>query len=109
MAIDIIEDAATNKVPVETQFQRFVEAGALPGRPKKAKITHMSMPENIVDLVSTPPPPSLTKVTEEQVPKQHSVSPLDLCKSAMSEAVKEKFDRERDLQAYIEKLPAIFT
>ena len=67
------------------------------------------MPENIADLVSTPPPPSLTKVTEEQVPKQHSISPLDLCKNAMSEAVKEKFDKERDLQAFIEKLPEIFT
>ena len=56
-----------------------------------------------------PPPPSLTKVTEEQVPKQHSVIPLDLCKSAMSEAVKAKFDKDRDLQAFIEKLPEIFT
>ena len=69
MAIDIIEDAAANKVLVETQFQRFVEAGALPGRPKKAKITHTSTPENVVDLVSTPPPPSPKKVTEEQVPE----------------------------------------
>ena len=95
--IDIIEDATANKVPVETQFQRFVEAGALPGRPKKAKITHTSTPENIVDLMSTPPPPSPTKVIEELVPEQLLVSLLDLCKSAMSEAVKEKFDRDRDL------------
>ena len=97
MALDIIEDVAKNKVPVETQFQRFVDAGALAGRPKKAKTTHMTTPENVVDLVSTLPPPSPTKVTEEQVPEQHSVSPLDLCKSAMSEAVKEKFDKDRDL------------
>ena len=68
-AIDIIEDAAANKVPVETQLQRFVEAGALPGRPKKAKITHTSTPENVVDLVSMPPPPSPTKVTEEKIPE----------------------------------------
>ena len=27
-ALDIIEDAVANKVPVETQFQRFLEAGA---------------------------------------------------------------------------------
>ena len=27
----------------------------------------------------------------------------------MSEAVKEKFDKDRDLQDYIEKFPAIFT
>ena len=73
---------------VETQFQIFVEAGALPGRPKKAKIAHMSTPENVIDLVSTPPPPSPTKVTEEQVLEQHLVSPLNLWKSTMSEAVK---------------------
>ena len=67
--IDIIEDATSNKVPMETQFQIFVEAGALPGRPKKSKITHTSMPENVVDLVSMPPPPYPTKVTEEKVPE----------------------------------------
>ena len=67
------------------------------------------MPETVVDLVSTPPPPSSTKITEELIPEQLSVSPLDLCKNAMSEAVKEKFDQDRDLQDYIEKLPEIFT
>ena len=36
-ALDIIEDAATNKVPVETQFQCFVEVGSQEGRPKKAE------------------------------------------------------------------------
>ena len=97
MTIDIIEDAAANKVPVEAQFQRFIEARALPGQPKKAKITHTLTPENIVDLVLTPPPPSLTKVTEEQIPEPLSISQLDLCKSAMSEAIKEKVDRDKDL------------
>ena len=84
-------------MPVETQFQKFVEARAQQGRPKKAKITHISTPKNVVDLVSIPPPPSPTKITEELVPEQLSISPLDLCKSAMSEAVKEKFDQDRDL------------
>ena len=107
MALDIIEDAAANKVPVETQFQRFVDAGAQAGRPKKVKTT--TTPENIVDLVSTPPPPSPMKITKEQAPTPQSVSPLDLYKSAMSKAVKEKFDRDRDLQAFFEKLPALFT
>ena len=65
--INIIKDASAYKVSVETQFQRFVEIGALQGQPKKAKITHMSMPENVVDLVSTPPPPSPTKITEEVI------------------------------------------
>ena len=109
MTIDIIEDAATNKVLVETQFQRFVEARALLGRPKKAKITHTSTPENIIDLVSMASPPSPTKVTEEKIPEQQSINQLNLYKSAMSEAVKEKFDRDRDLQDYIEKFPTIFT
>ena len=67
------------------------------------------MPENVVDLVSTPPPPSSTKITEELVLEQLSISPLDLCKSAMSEVMKEKFDQDRNLQDYIEKLPEIFT
>ena len=63
MALDLIEDAAENKVLIETQFQRFVEAGALEGQPKKSKT--MTTPEKVVDLVSTPPPPSLTKIVEE--------------------------------------------
>ena len=68
-ALDIIEDAAANKVPVETQFQKFVEAGAQPGRPKKEKSTHTSIAKNVVDLVSTPPPPSPTKITEDIIPQ----------------------------------------
>ena len=51
-ALDIVEDAWANKVTVETQFQRFIDAGAPEGRPKKAKTK--STPKNIVDLVSTP-------------------------------------------------------
>ena len=64
--LDIIEDAAANKVPVKTQLQRFVDAGAQAGRLKKEKTT--TMPENIVDLVSMPPPPSPMKITEEPAP-----------------------------------------
>ena len=64
MAVDIVEDAAANKVSVETQFQRYLDTGSLEGRPKKEKTT--PMPENVVDLVSTPPPPSPTPVVEEQ-------------------------------------------
>ena len=36
-AVDIVEDARANKVSVETQFQRYIEAGAPEGRPKKDK------------------------------------------------------------------------
>ena len=67
------------------------------------------MAKNVVDLMSTPPPPSLTKIIEEIIPKKLSISPLDLCKSAMLEAMKEKFNQDRDLQDYIEKFPEIFT
>ena len=67
------------------------------------------MPKNIVDIMSTPPPPFSTKVTKEQAPEQHSISPLDLCKNAMSKAVKGKFNKDRNLQPFIEKLPEIFT
>ena len=109
MACDIIEDAAAKKVLVETQFQRFVEAGAQQGRPKKAKSTNTSTTENVVDLVSTPPPPSSTKITQELIPDPPSISPLDICKNAMPETLKERFDRDRDLQAYIEKLLELLT
>ena len=106
---DIIEDATANKVLVKTQFQRFVEARAQQGRPKKAKSTNTSMVENVVDLVSTPPPPSLTKIMQELIPEPPSISPIDICKNDMLETLKEKFNRDRDLQAYIEKLPKLLT
>ena len=67
------------------------------------------MTENVMDLVSTPPPLSPTKITEELIPEQLSVSPLDLCKNVMLEAMKENFNHDRDLQAYIKKIPEIFT
>ena len=68
-ALDIIEDAAANKVSVETQFKKFVKEGAQKGQPKKAKSTNTSTTENVVDLVPTPPPSSLTKITEELIPQ----------------------------------------
>ena len=43
------------------------------------------------------------------IPDPHSISPIDICKNAMSETLKEKFDRDRDLQEYIEKLPELLT
>ena len=68
----------------------------------------MTTPENVIDLVSTPPPPSSTKIIKEQALTQQLVSPLDLYKSAMLETVKEKFDRDTDLQAFFETLPVLF-
>ena len=55
-AYDIIEYAAANRFLVETQFHKFIEAGAQQGWPKKAKSTNTSTAENVVDLMSTPPP-----------------------------------------------------
>ena len=54
ISINIIENAAANKISVETQFKQFVDAGAKQGRPKKVKTTNPLVNENIVDLVSTP-------------------------------------------------------
>ena len=106
MALDIIKDATANKVPVETQFKRFVDAGAQASRPKKEKTT--TTPENVVDLVSTPPPTSPTQIIEEQAPAQQSVSPLDLYKSVILETVKAKFDKDIELKAFFETLPELF-
>ena len=53
-AVDVVEDACANKVSVEVQFQRYLDARAPEGRPKKEKMA--PTPENVVDLVSTPPP-----------------------------------------------------
>ena len=64
IALDIIEDATTNKVLVETQFKQFVNARAKQGRPKKVKTATTLVDENIVDLDSTPPPPSPTQITQ---------------------------------------------
>ena len=65
-------------------------------------------PEDVIDLVSTPPPPSPTPVVEEQEPTQQSVSPLDLYKNKIPESVKEKFDKDTELKAFFETLPDLF-
>ena len=67
------------------------------------------MAENVVDLVSKPPPPSLTQITQEEIPKLPSISLVDICKNAMPKILKERFDQDRDFQAYIEKLPELLT
>ena len=65
-------------------------------------------PENIVDLVSTPPPPSPTLVVEEQEPAQQLVNPLDLYKNKITELVKEKLDKDTELKYFFETLPELF-
>ena len=96
MAVDIIEDIVANKIPMEAQFQKFVEAGTQQGRSKKVKSTNTSTAENVVDLVSTPPSLSPTQITQEEIPKLPSISQVDICKNAMLETLKERFDQDRD-------------
>ena len=99
-AIDIIEDTTANKFLVETQFKQFVHphsnsfinVGAKQGWPKKVKNATTSFYENIVYLVSTPPPPSPTQMTQEDTPYIPTIIPIDICKNAMLETLKERFD-----------------
>ena len=107
--INIIEDATTNKVLVETQFRRFVKAGAKQGRSKKVKSTNTSTTGNIVDLVSTPPPPYPTQITQEYNPQVPTISPVNICKNAMPKTLKRRFDQDGDFQAYIENLLKLLT
>ena len=87
-AVDIIEDAATNKILVETQFKRFVDLGAKQGRSKKVKTTNPSVDEDIVDLFSMPPLPSPTHITQEDITQPLSIIPVDICKIAMKKTLK---------------------
>ena len=68
----------------------------------------MTTPEDVVDLVSTPPPPSPTPVFKEQELAQQSVSPLDLYKNKIPKSVKENFDKEIKIKAFFETLPKLF-
>ena len=63
------------------------------------------MDKNIVDLVSTPPPLSPKKITQEEIPQLPTIILVDICKNAMLETLKERLDQDNDFQAYIEKFP----
>ena len=67
------------------------------------------MTDNIVDLASTPPPLSLNQITQEEIPNIPSISPVDICKNAMPKTVKERFDQDRDFEAYTKNLPKLLT
>ena len=76
-AADILEDASKNKVSVEEQFICFVKEEAKKAKAKKVKTT--KPPEfKAIDLVSTPPPPSPTKIIQEYVLEETTVIPLDI-------------------------------
>ena len=105
--VDILEDASINKVYVKTQFKHFIELEEKQGRSKKVIF---SIPSKLypIDLVSTPPPPSPTQIIQEDIPVSTNISPVDLCKSAMLKTLKEKVDKDIDLQQFINKLPYLF-
>ena len=105
-AIDIVEDARANKVSVEVQFQRYLEAGAPEGRPKKAKTQTTS--KNVVDLVLTPPPPSPLPVIEEQAPAEGLGSPSEEYERAIPEALRARVSQDAELKYFFATLPSLF-
>ena len=94
---------------MEAQFQKFVEVGAQQGRSKKVKSKNISTIENVVDIVYTPPPPSLTQIMQEAILELSSISSIDIYKTAMPKTLKERFDQDIDFQAYIENLLELLT
>ena len=48
------------------------------------------VPENVVDLVSTPPPPSPTTIVEEQAQVQYAESPPEEYQCVIPEALRAK-------------------
>ena len=65
-------------------------------------------PKTVVDLVSTPPPPSSTPIVEEQASVQQSVNPHNVYQRAIPETVKAKVDQDTELKAFFMTLPALF-
>ena len=61
---NILEDVATNKVSVETQFKQFVKLGEKQGRLKKVRIATPPTIDSI-DLTPDSPRPSSTRITLE--------------------------------------------
>ena len=100
-------DVAKNKVFVEEQFKRFVEEETKQVKSKKVKLINPLAVETI-DLASTPLPPSPTQIIQEDMLVFTNISLTNLCKSAMSETLKEKVDKDVDLQQFINKLPNLF-
>ena len=54
------------------------------------------MDENIIDLVSTPTPPYPTQITQKDNPQIPTIIPINICKNAMPETLKERFDQDSD-------------
>ena len=90
--INILEDAAINKVSVETQFKQFVESGAKKGRLKKVR--NATQPEiNPIDLNPDSAIPSPTRITLDST---MTISPI--YNEIIPGTLKEKIDKYVELQ-----------
>ena len=104
---DILEDSAKNKISFKKQFKCFVEAKEKQEKYKKVRVT--TPPEvNSIDLNSTPPPPYPTKIVQEEIPNPTVFSSSNPYIYVMPKILKENFDKDADLQQFINDLPNIF-
>ena len=101
-AIDILEDAAANKVSVKTQFKWFFDLGAKQGCPKKVRIATPPVIDPI-DLTVDSPRPSPTIITQEST---MTISPS--YNELIPKTLKEKMDKDVELQQFINDFPNLF-
>ena len=101
-ATEILEDAAINKVSVETQFKQFIESRAKQGRLKKVRTaTHPEI--NPIDLTPDSPRPSSTRITPDST---MAISPI--YNEIIPGTLKEKIDKDVELQQFINNFPNLF-
>ena len=75
---------------------------------KKVRVATHRKVESI-DLNTTPPPPCPTQIVQEEVPNPNYVPPTIPYMQALSEKLKQKFDKYKDLQDFINQLPNLFS
>ena len=62
----------------------------------------------MVDLVLTPPHPSLTTIVEEQAQVQQEDSPPEEYQRAIPEALRARVDQDAELKDFFATLPGLF-
>ena len=82
-----------------------MEEEEMQSKEKKVRIATPPKFESI-DLNTTPPSPSPTQIVQEEVPNPTFVTPTYM--QALSENIHTKFDKDTDLQEFINQLPIIF-
>ena len=71
-----------------------MEEEAKQSKTKKVRVS--TLPEvDSVDLTTTPTPPSPNQIVQEEVPNQTSVPPTIPYMQALSEKIKQKFDKDK--------------